>query len=177
MKKFFCISVLVLMAALTLTSCGSDDKKDEPDPTPSSKTAVYEFTAHFTQDMVDVCDITMVYKDGDGKTVREAAKSTTFNKKVTVTKFPAVVGAKCEFKLKDGIQLTKDKYDIISTYDHKIAVTGRTPYGTDGNTFIQGQGVNKDKLAELLSRRSGQEMHGFTIDADGVTNTTHDIAF
>ena len=185
MKKFFYMSVLVLMAALTMTSCGSDDdKKDEPyEPGggggsgSGSKTAVYDFTTNISQDLLDICDITMVYKDGDGKTVREAAKSTQFKKTVNVKKFPAVVGAKCEVKLKDGVQLTKDKYDLIATYDHQLAVSGKSPVGTKENTFIQSKGLNKDKVADFISRHNGTQCYGFTIDANGAANTTQNITF
>lgn len=105
MKRFFYMSVLVLMAALAMASCGSDDDKQKDEPyepgggggsSSGSKTAVYDFTTNFSQDLLDICDVTIVYKDGDGKTVREAAKSTPFKKTVNVKKFPAVVGAKCE---------------------------------------------------------------------------------
>lgn len=183
MKKFFYMSVLVLMAALTMTSCGSDDdKKDEPyEPGggggSGSKTAVYDFTTNISQDLLDICDITIVYKDGDGKTVREAAKSTQFKKTINVKTFPAVVGAKCEVKLKDGVQLTKDKYDLIATYDHQLAVSGKSPVGTKENTFIQSKGLNKDKVADFISRHNGTQCYGFTIDANGAANTTQNITF
>ena len=176
MKKFFYMSVLVLMAALTLTSCGSDDdKKDEPKPT--SKSVSYEATVTFAQDMIDICDVTMVYKDGDGKTVTEAVKSTTWSKKVSVNKLPAVVGVQCNYKLKDGVQLTKDKYDIIAELHHDVIVDGtskgfsKTPF-----YFIQSAGVRADKLAEMLPRRSGV-IYGYTITADAKVNETQNITF
>ena len=47
MKKFFFMSIMVLMAVLTLTSCGSDDdKKDEPQQ-PKDKTIKYVVTVQF----------------------------------------------------------------------------------------------------------------------------------
>ena len=151
MKKFFYMSVLVLMAALTLASCGSDnDKKDEP--TPSSKSAAYNFTVNISQDLLDISEVTVVYKDGDGKTVREAAKSTKFTKTVNINKFPAVVGTKCEFKLKDGVQLTKEKYDLIATYDHQISINGKDPYGAKlPNSCLSGV-AHKLTVSPLMPR-------------------------
>ena len=176
MKKFFYMSVLVLMAALTLTSCGSDnDKKDEP--TPSSKSAAYNFTVNISQDLLDISEVTVVYKDGDGKTIREAAKSTKFTKTVNINKFPAVVGTKCEFKLKDGVQLTKEKYDLIATYDHQISINGKDPYGAKNLTFMQKEGVRPNVVAEQLSKWSGAQAYGFTIDAKGISSTTQDVTF
>ena len=116
-------------------------------------------------------------KDGDGKTVREAAKSTKFTKTVNINKFPAVVGTKCEFKLKDGVQLTKEKYDLIATYDHQISINGKDPYGAQNLTFMQKEGVRPNVVAEQLSKWSGAQAYGFTIDAKGASSTTQDVTF
>ena len=78
MKKFFYMSVLVLMAALTLASCGGDEPSGPSGPSePTSKSVLYEATAYFSQDVLDLCDLTMSYKDSDGKTITETVTSTT----------------------------------------------------------------------------------------------------
>ena len=173
MKKFFYMSVLVLMAALTLTSCGSDDSKDEPS---GSKTIVYSASVSFSQDMIDICDVTLTYKDADGKTVAETIKSTTWSKTFNVKKLPAVVGAKCDFKLKDGVQLTKDKYDIVSSITHNVTVDGAKKGYDEPQIFIGSYGVKNDKVAEQLPRRTGK-MFGYTISANGGVNATESIDF
>ena len=79
MKKFFFMSIMVLMAALAFSSCGSDDnKKDEPEQ-PKDKTVKYEITAQFDQVLLDICDITANYKDASGKNAQEKVKSTLEN--------------------------------------------------------------------------------------------------
>ena len=163
------------MAALTLTSCGSDDdKKDEPKP--SSKTIVYDASVTFPQDMLDICDITLTYKDGNGKSVTETVSSTKWSKNVTVNKLPAVVGVKCDYKLKDGVQLTKEKYDFIVELRHNVTVDGVKKGFSDPNYFIQSQGVRSDNVANVVSHRSG-EVFGYTISADAKVNATQDITF
>ena len=173
MKKFFYMSVLVLMAALTMTSCGSDDdKKDEPKPT--SKSVSYEATVTFAQDMIDICDVTMVYKDGDGKTVTEAVKSTTWSKKVNVKKLPAVVGAKCDFKLKNGVQLTKESYDLVAELNHFVMINGAKKGYDQPYFFVGGKGIKADKIAEYVPRKTGSA-YCYTISADGKVTATENF--
>ena len=174
MKKFFYMSVLVLMAALTLTSCGSDDdKKDEPS---MSKKVSYEATVTIAQDMLDICDVTITYKDSDAKTVTEAVTSTTWNKKVDVKKLPAVVGMMCNFKMKNGVQLTKEKYDLVASINHTVIIDGAKK-GYDQPFFFTGSyGVQAEKVAEMVSKRTGK-IYGYTISANGAVNETENIEF
>ena len=176
MKKFFYLSVMVLMATLTLTSCGDDDKKDEPKPQ-TPKSVVYDVSVEFGQELLDICDVTMVYKDGDGKTITETVTSKNWSKKVTVNKLPAVVGAKCNFKLKDGIQLTKDKYELVANLYQYLTIDS-DKYGANvPNTIVGGYGVPKDRLADYISRWSGKMIYGYEIAANGANKTTNDITF
>lgn len=175
MKKFFYMSVLVLMAALTLTSCGSDDDgKDEPKP--STKTVNYEASVTLSQDLIDLCNVTLTYKDGDGKTVTENVTSTTWSKKFAVKTLPAVVGVKCDYKMKEGVQLTKEKYDIIATLNHYLTIDGAKKGFDQPFIYTQSQGLRADKVAEILGKTSGR-MYGYNISANGEVTTTENITF
>lgn len=177
MKKFFYMSVLVLMAALTLASCGSDDekKKDEPsEPTPTSKSVSYEATASFSQDVLDICDLTMTYKDSDGKTVTETVTSTTWTKKVTVKNLPATVGVKFGIKMKSGVELTKDKYDAIITLVNDVIVDGKSKGNTSPKVVSQSQGVRAANVADILSKKDGM-MFGYEISASGAAVATTNV--
>jgi predicted small secreted protein len=176
MKKFFYMGVLVLMAALTLTSCGSDDnKKDEPsEPTPTSKSVSYEATASFSQDVLDICDLTMSYKDSDGKTVTETVTSTTWTKKVTVKNLPSTVGVKFGIKMKSGVELTKDKYDAIITLVNDVIVDGKSKGNTSPKVVSQSQGVRAANVADILSKKDGM-MFGYDISASGAAVATTNV--
>ena len=175
MKKFFYMSVLVLMAALTLTSCGSDDKKDEPsEPTPTSKSVSYEATASFSQDVLDICDLTMSYKDSDGKTVTETVTSATWTKKVTVKNLPSTVGVKFGIKMKSGVELTKDKYDATITLVNDVIVDGKSKGNTHPNVVIQSQGIRVADVANILSKKDGM-MFGYDISASGAAVATTEV--
>ncbi|MBR3100885.1 MAG: hypothetical protein IKH19_03925 [Muribaculaceae bacterium] len=176
MKKFFYLSVMVLMATLTLTSCGDDDKKDEPKPQ-TPKSVVYNVSVEFSQELLDICNVTMTYKDGDGKTITETVTSKTWSKKVTVNKLPAVVGAKCDFNLKDGIQLTKDKYDLVANLYHYVNIDDNKIGSDQPNTIVGGHGVKTDKVADYISRWSGRLIYGYNIAANGAAVSTESITF
>ena len=181
MKKFFHMSVLVLIAALTLASCGSgdDDKqKDEPTPTPTptSKTVTYEANATFSQDVLDICDVTMSYKDGDGKTVSEAVTSTTWTKKVSVKKLPTTVGVRFGIKMKSDVQLTKEKYDLIMTVVHDVIVDGKSKGNTTPKVVIQGYGARPANVANILSSKDGT-IFGYDIASSGAAVETKNVSF
>jgi hypothetical protein len=172
MKKFFFMSVLVLMAALTMTSCGNDDGKDEPG---SSKGTTYKAGVTFAGDILDICDVTMTYKDAEGKSVSEKVTTTGWNLAVDVKKLPATVGVRCDFKLKEGVQLNKDKYDLIASMAHVVVVNGKENKDV-ARDFIKSSGVTKDKLASIITRYSGT-CYGFNIESNGAVKTTQNISF
>lgn len=180
MKRFFHMSVLVLMTALTLASCGGgDDKqKDEPTPTPTptSKTVTYEATANFSQDVIDICDVTMSYKDSDGKTVTEAVKSTTWSKTVSVKNLPTTVGVKFGVKMKSGVNLTKEKYDLIMTVVHDVIVDGKSKGNTSPKVVIQGYGARPANVASILSSKDGT-IFGYDISSSGAAVETKNVSF
>ena len=175
MKKFFYMSVLVLMAALTMTSCGSDDDKKGDEPSePTSKSISYEASVTFSQDMINICDVTMTYKDSDGKSVTETVTSTTWSKKVNVKKLPAVVGAKCDFKLKNGVQLTKESYDLVAELNHFVMINGAKKGYDQPYFFVGGKGIKADKIAEYVPRKTGSA-YCYTISADGKVTATENF--
>ena len=168
--------VLLLMDALTKTSCGShDNKKDEPsEPTPTSKSVSYEATASFSQDVLDICDLTMSYKDSDGKTVTETVTSATWTKKVTVKNLPSTVGVKFGIKMKSGVELTKDKYDATITLVNDVIVDGKSKGNTSPKVVIQSQGIRVADVANILSKKDGM-MFGYDISASGAAVATTEV--
>lgn len=178
MKKFFYMSVLVLMAALTLASCGGDEPSGPSGPSgpsePTSKSVLYEATAYFSQDVLDLCDLTMSYKDSDGKTITETVTSTTWTKKVTVKSLPSTVGVKFGIKMKSGVELTKEKYDVIITLVNDVIVNGTSKGSTTPKVVSQSKGVRAAKIIDLLSKKDGM-MFGYDISASGAAVATTNV--
>ena len=184
MKKFFYMSVLVLMAALTLASCGGDEPSGPSGPSepggpsgpsePTSKSVLYEATAYFSQDVLDLCDLTMSYKDSDGKTITETVTSTTWTKKVTVKSLPSTVGVKFGIKMKSGVELTKEKYDVMITLVNDVIVNGNSKGNTTPKIVSQSKGVRAAKIIDLLSKKDGM-MFGYEISASGAAVATTNV--
>ena len=178
------IKMIVLMAALTLASCGGDEPSGPSGPSepgspsgpsePTSKSVLYEATAYFSQDVLDLCDLTMSYKDSDGKTITETVTSTTWTKKVTVKSLPSTVGVKFGIKMKSGVELTKEKYDVMITLVNDVIVNGTSKGNTAPKVVSQSKGVRAAKIIDLLSKKDGM-MFGYDISASGAAVATTNV--
>lgn len=165
MKKFFFMSIMVLMAALTFTSCGSDDDKkgDEPDQ-PKDKTVKYEIKAQFDQVLLDICDITANYKDASGKNAQEKVTSTTWTKTINPTSLPIQMGVNFVYRVKED-KLTQDKYTFSATLVHTGQAFGGTPRQIT-ETLQSANGLTKDKVVEVITKKN-DNAYGMYIDANG----------
>lgn len=164
MKKFFFMSIMVLMTALTFTSCGSDDnKKDEPEQ-PKDKTVKYVMTAQFDQALLDICDITANYKDASGKNAQEKVTSTTWTKTINPTSLPIQMGVNFVYTAKED-KLTQDKYSFSAVLTHVGQAFGGTPRQSS-ETLMMCSGQTKERIIELFNKRS-QYTYGMYIDTDG----------
>lgn len=81
MKKYLFMTVVLIAAALSLTSCGDDEPKDTV-----TVTGTYFMT--FSQDLLNACNVFITYKAENGRNVMEAVTSTMWTKAVTATSFP-----------------------------------------------------------------------------------------
>ena len=163
MKKFFFMSIMVLMAALTFTSCGSDDKKDEPEQ-PKDKTVKYVMTAQFDQALLDICDITANDKDASAKNAQEKVTSTTWTKTINPTSLPIQMGVNFVYTAKED-KLTQDKYSFSAVLTHVGQAFGGTPRQSS-ETLMMCSGQTKERIIELFNKRS-QYTYGMYIDTDG----------
>ena len=114
MKKNLFIVMLMLLAVLTLGSCS--DKKD------GALTVFYNITQ--SQDMADLADLSITYKDGKGDTVTEVITGTTWEKKIVIDSFPAEFGVvdyslipKTNKKLKKEILSPKVEFSMFARED------------------------------------------------------------
>jgi len=105
--KFLFFSVLVL-SAITLSSCGDDDEK-APAATVSYVEIEYDFD-DISQDLLDIADITVSYTGSTGN-VTETITSRDWEKKVKITTFPSVITYIVQITQKSGYT-KKDNYNI-----------------------------------------------------------------
>jgi hypothetical protein len=163
MKKFFFMSIMVLMAALTLTSCGSDDdKKDEPQQ-PKDKTIKYVVTAQFDQILLDICDITANYKDASGKNAQEKVTSTTWSKTIKPNGLPVQMGVNFVYKVKED-KMTQSSYTFKATLTQDAKIGSATRNLSEKILDINNS--SKEKTIEILNKRS-KYAYGMYLSADG----------
>ena len=157
MKRFIYM-VALLMMAITVTSCGDDEPKDNV-----TATATYNMT--FSQDLLNACNVFITYKAENGRNVMEAVTSTWWTKTVTSNKFPAEFGVMYKFSTKSDAELTKEKYDLSC----KLMFNGKTSKGssyTNEVIIIDSQGVAKNKVVSTLEKYSGKST-GYRVSKDG----------
>ncbi len=164
MKKFFFMSLAVLMAALTLTSCGSDDDKKGDEPMqPTDKSVEYYVSAQFDQVVLDICDITVNYKDASGKNAQEKVTSTTWSKTINPNGLPVQMGVNFVYKVKED-KMTQNSYTFSATLT-QVAKIGSATRNL-GEKILDLNNSSKEKTIEILNKRS-KYGYGMYLSADG----------
>ena len=167
MKKFLTMAALIVLAAMTLTSCGDDEPKQ------TNTTATYKMT--FSQDLLDVFDVYLVYKGYNGKNVPEAVNVINWSKNASCDKLPAEYGVKYIFTPKEGVTLTKEKYDLKAHFD--IDITKSAGGGYHQQIVISNAGgLKKEKVLEYMEKLSGKSI-GFRVSKDGGINPDNDMNY
>ena len=154
MKKFLWIATLLVTATMSLTSCGSDEPKETV-----TATATYNMT--FSQDLLNACNVFLVYKAENGRNVMEAVTSTWWTKTVTSNKFPAEFGVMYKFSTKSDAELTQEQYDLTCEMNFSVKTSKGASY-VNNVTIINASDVKKDKVVSTLEKQSGKSV-GFRV--------------
>ena len=168
MKTYLFIATLLVTAALSLTSCGSDEPKEKV-----TATATYNMT--FSQDLLNACNVFITYKAENGRNVMEAVTSTWWTKTVTSDKFPAEFGVMYKFSTKSDAELTQEQYDLTCDMNFNVKTTKGASY-TNNVTIISAMDVSKDKVVSTLNRYSGKSV-GFRITKDGIVSQANNLNY
>jgi hypothetical protein len=158
MKKYLFITVVLITAALSFTSCGDDEPKETV-----TVTGTYNLT--FSQDLLNACNVFITYKAENGRNVMEAVTSTWWTKSVTSNKFPAEFGVMYKFSTKSDAELTQEQYDLTCDLNFSFRTSKGDSY-TKNVTIINASDVKKDKVISTLDKYSGKST-GFRVTKDG----------
>ena len=169
MKKFIYIAALLIGAALTLTACGGDDEPKED----VTATATYQMT--FSQDLLDACNVFIIYKAENGRNVMEGIKDNWWTKSVTSNKFPAEFGVKYKFSTKADAELAKEKYDFTCNLIFTVKTSKGASY-TNTITIIDSKGVAKNKVISTLEKISDNSI-GFKVSKDGIVSQDNNLKY
>lgn len=168
MKKYLFTALLLLTAMMALNSCGSDEPEDK-----LTATATYGMT--FSQDMLNACNVFVIYKAENGRNVMEPITSTWWTKTVTSNKFPAEFGVMYKFSTKSDAELTQEKYNLTC----EMSFSGKTSKGasyTNSVSIINSQGVARDKVVNTLDKLSGKSV-GFKVTKDGIFSQANNLKY
>lgn len=168
MKKFLFIATLLVTAALSITSCGSDEPKETV-----TATATYNIT--FSQDLLNACNVFLVYKAENGRNVMEAVTSTWWTKTVTSDKFPAEFGVMYKFSTKSNAELTQEQYDLTCEMNFSVKTSKGASY-VNNVTIINASDVKKDKVVSTLEKQSGKSV-GFRVTKDGIVSQANNLNY
>ena len=167
--------MFLTIAAFTLVACGDDDPEviDNPQDTKYTK-LVSTAKMQFSADLIRIADITIYYMKEGGEVAHEIVSDSVWENSVTQT-IPCQTGLAITYSVKPELTLSaEDKFDLV--HSGKFTITPYTEKGQAGAANLHtitktNKGVNGDKVAELLSRRSVNI--GYTYTTDGKRDTTN----
>lgn len=166
--KYLFLAMVAIVSSAAFVACGSDD--DEETKVETKKSSFY-YAFSFSDDILSVADVTISYIGTDGVEKSETVTSTSWSKTFTENKYDVSAGVSLSMKLKNGVELTSDKYRIQYMFTYAVKSTkGDTTVGFEGNTFSQGSSVRPENVETMLQRKSGTT--AFKIDSDGKVSAT-----
>ncbi len=114
--------VTVLLAGFSSCSKSDDDNTKttttpETPATPETPTkeltgCTFTLEVEASEDELAIGDVTIEYLDENGKTQSESIKEKKWSKTLTYTAFPAKVAYTLKHKLKEGVELSKESYNL-----------------------------------------------------------------
>lgn len=168
MKKYLFMAAVLIVATLSLSSCGDDEPKDKV-----TATATYNMT--FSQDLLNACNVFITYKAENGRNVMEAVTSTWWTKSVTSDKFPAEFGVMYKFSTKSDAELTQEQYDLTCDMSFSFKTSKGGSY-TKNVTIVNESDVRKDKVVSTLNKYSGKST-GFRVTKDGDVSPANNLDY
>ena len=152
MKKILYTATLILMAAMTLTSCigGPVNKHERKEQLESQKEAyptTVIYTVKCSQDLVDAIDLVVKYKDKGGINATDTIRDTLWTKTVTNDYLPVKIGLDWSVAPKPADKINKETFDNLSA-NYEIQ---QKPYRLiDGNFIVTTyRNFPASKLADL----------------------------
>lgn len=113
MKKLIYITIVALLGCMALTSCLETSKKGEQLTT--------ELYIKSSQDLIDVCNIVVTYKDKGGINATDTVRDSVWTKTVVSDVVPFKVGLRWALSAKPVSQIAKDSLQLRAKYtiEHK----------------------------------------------------------
>jgi len=128
MKKYFLISLATIMAAMTLSSCGDDDKGTEEKKSEESKEMVaakaeVTYLVDLGANTLEFANVEVTYTDekNESKSIMMTEKQWTLKRTLTASQIPADFSLKVTFEQKGSATPEDDK-------DYEFGCVSRIPF-------------------------------------------------
>ena len=157
---------LMAIAALTLSAgCSKDDPVEDVDEINVVAYASYTVKLDYPADELALFDITAEYTSTTGGMTTETING-AWSKTIDFRTFPADFSLTVRLKLKEGVELTKDHYELGCNQSRKMIVhyaDGSTDSG-DSMSSNGSLSVAADKIAQYAEKHSEDVKIAFTVD-------------
>lgn len=160
------VALMISACMPTFTACSSDDDSNGGDPAkPTTASMTYKYVVK--GDLFSVADITITYTDAEGKSVAETMTDTSWTKTV-VKSLPCSFGFTVAGSMKQGVELTKDLYDVGHGAGWDLTVGSGNNNFSHHEPYVTTSYIKADRVAEYVTRSiSGKTNATFTVDSDG----------
>lgn len=162
--------IVAIFSATALISCSSSD--DEEKTTDEKLASQFQYTLTFSADILDIADVTVYYIDTDNNEKSETITSTTWTKTFSADKFNVSSGVIAAVKLKEGVTLDKESYDIEYSIGYNITSTknGGIVDFKKSSTSAGMSNVAKDDVAMTMDGLNLEA--SFKVDDEGQVDFT-----
>lgn len=164
--KYLLMAMFAMVIAMSFTACGDDDD-DQGQETAKKSEFSYSFT--FSEDVLTLANVTAYYIDATGAESSEAITSTTWQKTFTASKFDVSTGVKITVVAKDGVTLSKEKYDLKMVPSILVSTSNGGHYLSNAGS-VNSTGTQAEYVLSMLSKLEGT--YAYKVDANGEISET-----
>lgn len=109
-KNIILMTIMVAIAAMALTSCVTEDDTKR----------IVNYQLNVSQDILDLCDVTVFYKGVNGKDTLETVTDTLWKKSVVLNTLPFKFGMSFKTEPKTGVTLDKAQCDLKAEFYYEL---------------------------------------------------------
>lgn len=164
LKNLF-LGLLAITTLTFVTGC-SDDDNDGKDIVPEKvvASAAYTINLSYSDDELALFDLTAEYTTPTGEKQTEPVTK-DWTKTVVFETFPATFSCKVTLKLKEGVELTKERYKmgLVKNGTYKVQYKDGSVEVREGQQQASELTIAADKVKEYADRQNEKKGSSFTI--------------
>ena len=136
-RRTIWMAAMLTMTALIFTSC--------------IKERVTNYRMSFSPDLIETCDVTVIYKGENGIEKTESVTDTLWEKSIFNDTLPLVFGLDYRIQPKQGVKPEKDQLDLQAKYYFELKRDKDILFSSSSDTLINKQ-VQASQLDSVLQQ-------------------------